>query len=169
MKLEPQIENSLNNWLTEEYDAETRKRIKQLIDSENEKEINDAFYKQLEFGTGGLRGIMGDGPNRMNKYTLGAATQGFANYLLKCYPKTEIKVAIAFDSRNNSKEFAQITADVFSANGIKVYLYEALRPTPQLSYTIRDLLVMVAWCLLQATIQKNIMATKPIGTTAANC
>ncbi len=139
MNLEPQIQEAINVWLTEGYDAATQQRIKGLIDSNNEKEIVDAFYKKLEFGTGGLRGIMGDGPNRMNKYTVGAATQGFANYLNKTYPKGGIKVAIAHDSRNNSDVFAKLTADIFSANGIKVYLYEALRPTPQLSFTIREL------------------------------
>ncbi|MBI1184645.1 phospho-sugar mutase [bacterium] len=139
MNLDPQIQAALNQWLGSEYDAETQQRVQQLIDSQDEKALVDAFYKKLEFGTGGLRGIMGDGPNRMNKYTVGAATQGFANYLNKTYPQGNIKVAIAFDSRNNSQYFAQIVANIFSANNIKVYLYEALRPTPQLSYTIRSL------------------------------
>ncbi|MFY0673392.1 MAG: phospho-sugar mutase [Bacteroidia bacterium] len=139
MNLEPQIQEAVNIWLGTGYDTETQNRIKQLVDNKDEKAIIDAFYKKLEFGTGGLRGIMGDGPNRMNRYTIGAATQGFANYLNKTYPKGGIKVAIAYDSRNNSDVFAKLTADVFSANGIKVYLYEALRPTPQLSFTIREL------------------------------
>ena len=136
-KFETSVRDNLNNWLNGAYDAETKERIKQLLSNNQDKEIIDAFYKKLEFGTGGLRGIMGDGSNRMNRYTVGAATQGFANYLKKTYPNEEISVAIAYDSRNNSDVFSGITADVFSANDIKVYLYEALRPTPQLSFTIR--------------------------------
>lgn len=139
MNLEPQIKQNVEQWMSSEYDSNTNARIKALVDSGDEKAIVDAFYKKLEFGTGGLRGIMGDGPNRMNKYTLGAATQGFANYLNKTYPNEAISVAIAYDSRNNSDTFGKLTADIFSANGIKVYLYKALRPTPQLSFTIRNL------------------------------
>lgn len=107
-----------------------------MLQAESE-ELTDAFYKDLEFGTGGLRGIMGVGSNRINKYTIGMATQGLANYLLKVYGKQQISVAIAHDSRNNSKFFGQITADVFSANGIKVYFFEDLRPTPELSFAVR--------------------------------
>lgn len=138
MALDIQIHTSVNQWLGEEYDLDTRKRVQELLDKGDEAALIDAFYKKLEFGTGGLRGIMGDGPNRINKYTIGAATQGFANYLNATYPGEPISVAIAHDSRNNSDVFAQITADVFSANGIKVFLFEALRPTPQLSYTVRE-------------------------------
>lgn len=138
MALDTQIHTSVNQWLGEEYDSETRNRVQQLLDSGDETALTDAFYKKLEFGTGGLRGIMGDGPNRINKYTVGAATQGFANYLNKTYPGESISVAVAHDSRNNSDLFAKITADIFSANGIKVYLFEALRPTPQLSFTVRQ-------------------------------
>jgi len=138
MALETQIHTSVNQWLGEEYDNDTRNRVQALMDSGDETAIVDAFYKKLEFGTGGLRGIMGDGPNRINKYTIGAATQGFANYLNKTYPNETVSVAVAHDSRNNSDAFAQITADVFSANGIKVYLFEGLRPTPQLSFTVRQ-------------------------------
>lgn len=125
-------------WLSSEFDKETRDQVKQLIDN-NPKEIVDAFYKDLEFGTGGLRGIMGPGTNRMNRYTLGMATQGLANYLVKQFAfLPEIRVAIAFDSRNNSMKFAKTAADILSANGIRVYLFEALRPTPQLSFAIRS-------------------------------
>jgi phosphoglucomutase len=124
-------------WLDGAFDEETKLAIKQMIDS-NPQELIESFYRDLEFGTGGLRGIMGVGSNRMNKYTIGAATQGFANYLKANFPGNDrIKVAIAFDSRNNSQYFAQVTADVFSANGIKVYLFDELRPTPELSFAIR--------------------------------
>ncbi len=119
-------------------DAESKQQIKSWLDT-NSEELTEAFYKDLEFGTGGLRGIMGVGSNRMNKYTLGLATQGLANYLNKSFPEGNIKVAIAHDSRNNSRTFAETTADIFSANGIKVYLFESLRPTPELSFAIRHL------------------------------
>ncbi len=128
-----------NQWLSSDIDIESRNRIKSLLASPDKKELIDSFYKNLEFGTGGLRGIMGVGPNCMNKYTLGSATQGLANYLKKQLPDKEIKVAIAYDCRNNSKFFAQITADVFSANGMAVYLFPELRPTPLLSFAIRHL------------------------------
>ena len=128
-----------NKWLESQYDLETRKKVKFLIENDA-TELTESFYRDLEFGTGGLRGIMGVGTNRMNKYTVGMATQGFANYILKMFPgKTDCKMAIAYDSRNNSKYFAQITADVMSANGIKVFLFEDLRPTPELSFAIREL------------------------------
>ena len=126
-------------WLDGNYDEDTKKQIENLI-ANNPDELTESFYQDLEFGTGGLRGIMGVGTNRMNKYTIGMATQGLANYLIKMFPNEKnIKVAIAFDSRNNSRYFAQITADVFSANNIKVFLFEDLRPTPVLSFTIRQL------------------------------
>jgi len=126
-------------WLTPNFDEETKKRVQYLIDNDA-KELTDAFYRDLEFGTGGLRGIMGVGTNRMNRYTVAMATQGLANYLIKMFPNEKlIKAAIAFDSRNNSKEFAKISADVLSANGIKVFLFNELRPTPVLSFTIRHL------------------------------
>lgn len=123
-------------WLNGNYDEETKKEIRKLSD-QNPKELADAFYRNLEFGTGGLRGIMGVGTNRINKYTVGMATQGFANYLKSAYPGQPVKVAIAHDSRNNSRLFAEITANVMAANGIQVFLFEALRPTPELSFTIR--------------------------------
>lgn len=128
----------VNLWLDGNFDNDTKAAIKQL-QSENEKDLTDAFYKNLEFGTGGLRGIMGVGTNRMNKYTVGMATQGYANYLKKSFPGQEVKVAVAHDSRNNSRFFAETVANVFGANGIKVFLFEALRPTPELSFTIRHL------------------------------
>ena len=125
------------SWLNGNYDEETKNAIKEMMEN-NPQELTESFYRDLEFGTGGLRGIMGVGSNRMNKYTVGAATQGMANYLKKNFTDLDIiKVAIACDSRNNSDYFAQITADVFSANGIKVFLFDALRPTPELSFAIR--------------------------------
>ncbi len=135
--LTPEVQDKINHWLKGSYDAETKAEIQRLIDSGNEAELTDAFYKDLEFGTGGLRGIMGVGSNKMNKYTVAAATQGIFNYLAKSFDGEQIKVAIAHDSRNNSPYFAQITAEVFSANGAKVYLFKELRPTPELSFAIR--------------------------------
>jgi len=133
------ILNRANAWLTDEFDADTRKQVRDLMDH-NPQELVDSFYQDLEFGTGGLRGVMGVGTNRMNKYTVGMATQGLANYLKKIFPENEgISVAIAHDSRNNSPYFARITAEVFSANGIRVYLFKSLRPTPELSFAIRHL------------------------------
>ncbi len=131
------IKDKIDQWLNGNYDDATKASIQQML-SDNPDEIVDAFYKNLEFGTGGLRGIMGIGTNRMNKYTVGMATQGFANYLKKSFAG-EISVAIGHDCRNNSRDFAEITANVFAANGIKVYLFESLRPTPELSFTIRHL------------------------------
>ncbi len=133
------LESRVSSWLdSQAIDQETKESIKEL-QSKNQEELTEAFYKDLEFGTGGLRGIMGIGSNRMNKYTIGMATQGLANYLNKNFPNEDIKVAIAHDSRNNSRFFAETTAAVFSANGIRVYLFESLRPTPELSYCIRQL------------------------------
>ncbi|MEJ7611429.1 MAG: phospho-sugar mutase [Ferruginibacter sp.] len=129
------IEQNVQEWLTGNYDADTKEGIKKL-QKDDPDGLADAFYRNLEFGTGGLRGIMGIGTNRMNKYTLGMATQGYANYLKQCFGEA-ISVAIAHDSRNNSRTFAEITANVFAANGIKVYLFESLRPTPELSFAIR--------------------------------
>lgn len=134
---ENEIVEKAQGWLNSNIDSEAKAEIKALM--ENEEALTEAFYKDLEFGTGGLRGIMGIGSNRMNKYTIGMATQGLANYLIKTYPEEQIKVALAYDSRNNSRFFAETTAAVFSANGIKVYLFEELRPTPELSFAIRHL------------------------------
>jgi len=128
----------MNTWLTGNYDQETKNEIKRL-EKENPNDLVEAFYKTLEFGTGGLRGIMGVGTNRMNKYTVGMATQGFANYLNKKFPGKEIKVVVAHDCRNNSRFFAETTANIFGANGIKVFLFDSLRPTPELSFAIRYL------------------------------
>ena len=124
-------------WLDSNIDTEAKGEIRSLMN--DPEALTEAFYKDLEFGTGGLRGIMGTGSNRMNKYTIGMATQGLANYLIKAYPNEQVKVAIAHDSRNNSRFFAETVAGVFSANNIKVYLFEELRPTPELSFAIRHL------------------------------
>jgi phosphoglucomutase len=134
------VRNKAKTWLTDDYDAETRAQVQALLDSSDPTGLIDAFYKDLEFGTGGLRGIMGAGSNRMNVYTAGAATQGFSNYLKREFGHLEqIKVVIGHDCRNNSRRFAEISADIFSANGIKVYLFDSLRPTPEISYAIRKL------------------------------
>lgn len=132
------ILDAANAWLTETFDKETKDTIKNNI-ATNPEELADSFYKNLEFGTGGMRGIMGVGTNRINKYTLGKNTQGLSNYLHSQFPEQEIKVAIAYDCRHNSKELAQIVANVFSANGIKVFLFSDLRPTPELSFAVRHL------------------------------
>ena len=131
------ILETAESWLSEEFDAETRNQVKEWIDNKDYNTITDAFYKGLEFGTGGLRGIMGPGTNRVNKYTIGMATQGLCNHLNNKYSGESISVAISYDSRNNSSYFAKITADVFTANGIKVYFFNEMRPTPQLSFAIR--------------------------------
>jgi phosphoglucomutase len=133
-----QIEQNVKSWLEGNYDGATQQAIREM-QSNNKEELEDSFYQSLEFGTGGLRGIMGVGTNRINKYTIGMATQGFSNYLLKTYPGEKITVAIGHDSRNNSRFFAETTAQVFAANGIQVYLFETLRPTPELSFAIRHL------------------------------
>ena len=130
------IQAKINVWLNGNFDQQTKDEINRL-QKENPDQLADAFYKDLEFGTGGLRGIMGVGTNRMNKYTVGMATQGYANYLKQSFPNEEVKVAIAHDSRNNSRFFAETTANVFAANGIKVFLFDSLRPTPELSFAIR--------------------------------
>ncbi|WP_438945484.1 phospho-sugar mutase [Sediminibacterium sp.] len=132
------IQANVNTWLNGNYDQDTKNQILALQASHPD-ELADAFYRNLEFGTGGLRGLMGVGTNRVNKYTIGMATQGFSNYLKKTYPDSTIQLAIAHDSRNNSRFFAETTANVFAANGIKVFLFEALRPTPELSFAIRKL------------------------------
>ncbi|MCC9134943.1 phospho-sugar mutase [Pontibacter silvestris] len=137
--IETSIRQKIDSWLSGNYDEATKAEIRELLDKNEDDALADAFYKDLEFGTGGLRGIMGAGSNRMNRYTLGMATQGLCNYLKQNFPDQQIKVAIAHDSRNNSDKFARVTADIFSANDIKVYLFEALRPTPELSFAIRHL------------------------------
>ncbi|GAB4395461.1 MAG: phospho-sugar mutase [Microscillaceae bacterium] len=137
--LAPEIAQSVQAWLEGQYDEATKAEIRRLLEAQEYTALTDAFYKDLEFGTGGLRGLMGVGRNRMNRYTVGQATQGLANYLLNSFPGKAIKVAIAYDSRNQSPEFARLTAEVFSANGITVYLFTELRPTPELSFAIRAL------------------------------
>lgn len=135
-----QVTDKAKTWLEGNYDAETKKEVQNMLDNEDKSKLIDAFYKDLEFGTGGLRGIMGAGSNRINIYTVGAATQGLSNYLLKEFSDLdEIRVVIGHDCRNNSRKFAEISADIFSANGIKVYIFEDLRPTPEVSYAIRKL------------------------------
>lgn len=136
--MDANIQGKVNEWLNGSYDQATKDEITRL-QKDSPDELADAFYRNLEFGTGGLRGIMGVGTNRMNKYTVGMATQGFANYLRKTYGDAPVKVVIGHDSRNNSRFFAETTANVFAANGIQVYLFEALRPTPELSFAIRTL------------------------------
>ena len=137
--MEQNILERAQAWLTDQYDEETRKKVQYLIDNDP-NELTESFYRNLEFGTGGLRGIMGVGTNRMNIYTVAMATQGFANYIKKMNPGvTELRVAIAYDCRNNSPAFANITADVMSANGIKVFIFDCLRPTPELSFAVREL------------------------------
>jgi phosphoglucomutase len=138
-ELDPTILQKANSWLQGNYDADVKQEIQKLIDDKAYTELTDSFYRDLEFGTGGLRGIMGPGSNRINKFTIGAATQGLANYLKKTYPGEKIKVAIAHDSRNNADFFSTITAEVFSANDIYVYFFKALRPTPELSFAVRHL------------------------------
>ncbi len=135
--LDKNITERVNQWLTEDYDQETKATIRNMLESGSKEEITDAFYRDLEFGTGGLRGIIGVGTNRVNKYTIGAATQGLSNYLKKQFPNQTIKVALAHDNRNFAEYFTQVTADVFSANGIHVYFFDRLRPTPELSFAIR--------------------------------
>jgi phosphoglucomutase len=132
------IQEKVSTWLNGNYDQDTKNEIIRL-QKENTNELTESFYKNLEFGTGGLRGIMGVGTNRMNKYTVGMATQGYANYLKNSFPNQPVKVAIAHDSRNNSRFFAETAAKVFAANGIRVFLFQSLRPTPELSFTIRHL------------------------------
>ena len=135
-----QCTEKAQSWLTPAYDAETQAEVKRMLENPDKTELIDAFYKDLEFGTGGLRGIMGAGTNRMNIYTVGAATQGLANYLNKCFAgKDNISVVVGHDCRNNSRKFAEISADIFSANGIKVYLFDDMRPTPEMSFAIRYL------------------------------
>ena len=139
-KLLAQVTEKANKWLGAEYDEETRAAVKAMLENDDKTELIESFYKDLEFGTGGLRGIMGAGSNRMNIYTVGAATQGLSNYLKVAFADLpEIKVVVGHDVRNNSRKFAEIVADIFSANGIKVYLFDSCRPTPEISFAIRHL------------------------------
>lgn len=134
------VTEKANLWLGDGYDEATKAEVRRMLNAEDKTELIDSFYRDLEFGTGGLRGIMGAGSNRMNKYTVGAATQGLANYLKEAFAELpEIAVVVGHDVRNNSREYAEIVADIFSANGIKVYLFDSFRPTPELSFAIREL------------------------------
>jgi phosphoglucomutase len=135
-----QVTEKAEKWLSPAYDAETQAEVKKMLENEDKTELIESFYKDLDFGTGGLRGIMGSGSNRMNIYTVGGATQGLSNYLNKNFKELkQISVVVGHDCRNNSRKFAEISANIFSANGIKVYLFEALRPTPEISFAIRHL------------------------------
>ncbi len=135
-----EVTKRAQTWLQDGYDEETRKEVKRMLDADDKTELIESFYRDLEFGTGGLRGIMGAGTNRMNIYTVGSATQGLANYLKEAFKElSEIKVVVGHDVRNNSRKFAEIVANIFSANGIKVYLFDSFRPTPELSFAIREL------------------------------
>ena len=136
--LEQKVLAKAQSWLDGDYDADTKAQVKSLMESDM-KELTESFYKDLEFGTGGLRGIMGVGSNRMNIYTVGTATQGLANYLKKNFAGEQVRVGVAHDSRNNSRKFAERVADIFASNGFQVYLFDALRPVPELSFTIREL------------------------------
>lgn len=137
MIFDKETQGRIDAWLSSEYDVETVGKVQQMINDKAETELVDSFYKELEFGTGGLRGIMGVGSNRINKYTIGKATQGLANYLKLQFPNQQIKVAVSYDSRNNSQALGHLVADVFSANDIHVFLFDELRPTPMLSYAVR--------------------------------
>src|SRR5690606_20922077 len=136
--IEPKILDRINTWLTPSFDKDTQDFIKESIAS-NPQDLQESFYKDLEFGTGGMRGVMGIGTNRINKYTLGKSTQGLSDYLHACFPNESPKTVIAYDCRHNSKTLAKVVADVFSANGIEVYLFEDLRPTPELSFAVTHL------------------------------
>lgn len=138
MQIEPNVLEKVNEWLTPTFDAHTQATIRELMNS-NPKELEESFYKNLEFGTGGMRGVMGVGTNRINKYTLGKNTQGLSDYLKTAFPGENLSVVIAFDCRHNSATLAKVVADVFSANGIKVYLFSDMRPTPELSFSLKHL------------------------------
>ena len=134
-----QVTAKAEQWLNGNYNEETKAEVRRMLESEDKTELIESFYKDLEFGTGGLRGIMGAGSNRMNIYTVGAATQGLSNYLKRAFRGRQVSVVVGHDCRNNSRLFAEISADIFSANGIRVYLFESLRPTPEISFAIRHL------------------------------
>ena len=133
--IDPKILDRINTWLTPSFDNETQQSIKDSI-ANSPEDIQESFYKDLEFGTGGMRGVMGVGTNRINKYTLGKSTQGLSDYLHKSFPNEKPKAVISYDCRHNSKSLAKVVADVFSANDIEVYLFEDLRETPELSFAV---------------------------------
>lgn len=137
--MDQNIQDKVNQWLSSSYDSQTNAAVQKMIDEHRQDDLIEAFYRDLEFGTGGLRGIMGVGSNRINQYTLGKATQGLSNYLKKVYPNEQLKVAVSYDSRNHSRSLAKLVANVFSANDIVVYFFSEMRPTPALSFAIRAL------------------------------
>ena len=136
MHIDQSILDKVNEWLTPTFDNDTQKQIKEMMTT-SPKNLEESFYKNLEFGTGGMRGIMGVGTNRINKYTLGKNTQGISEYLKKSFPGEDLKVVIAYDCRHNSDTLGKVVADVFSANGIKVFLFSEMRPTPELSFALK--------------------------------
>ena len=138
MHIEQHILDKVNEWITPTFDEQTQNAIKEMMTS-SPKELEESFYKNLEFGTGGMRGIMGVGTNRINKYTLGKNTQGLSDYMKKTFPNEQLKAVIAYDCRHNSNTLAKVVADVFSANGIQVYLFSDMRPTPELSFALKHL------------------------------
>ena len=163
-------EERAKQWLSPAFDEETRTEVKAMLNAEDKSALIDAFYQNLEFGTGGLRGIMGAGTNRMNKYIVGMATQGFANYILKAFPGEEgLSVVVGHDCRNNSRLFAETVAAIFSANGIKVYLFESLRPTPEISFAIRKLGAKAGVNVTASHNPKSTTDTRLTGATEHRC
>lgn len=161
-----EIKAKAQTWLGSEYNEETRNEVMEMLEKD-EKKLIDAFYQDLEFGTGGLRGIMGAGTNRMNIYTIGMATQGLSNYIKKVCGINGIRVAVGYDCRNNSRYFAETTADIFSANGFEVFLFDSLRPTPELSFAIRQYKCQSGVVITASHNPRSTMDTRPTGTTAA--
>jgi hypothetical protein len=157
MHIEQSILDKVNEWLTPVFDQETQEKIKEMMTS-SPKDLEESFYKNLEFGTGGMRGIMGVGTNRINKYTLGKNTQGLSDYLKKSFPKEQLKVAIAYDCRHNSDTLGRIVADVFSANGIQVYLFSEMRPTPELSFTFGPILQVLVGQTPEISLSQTIIS-----------
>ena len=161
-----QVTEKAEKWLTPAYDAETQAEVKRMLENPDKTELIDSFYKDLEFGTGGLRGIMGAGTNRMNIYTVALATQGMADYINEKYENPS--VAIAYDSRIKSDLFARVTARVFAANGVKAYLFKELMPTPTLSFAVRQLHCSAGIVSPPAITQPSTTATRHTATTAAS-
>lgn len=162
-----QVEAKAKKWLGPEYDEETRAEVQAMLDADDKTPLIESFYRDLEFGTGGLRGIMGAGTNRMNIYTVGAATQGLANYLNDAFRELpQISVVVGYDVRHNSRKFAELTADIFSANGIKVYLFDAGCPTPRYPMPSASSDARAVSCSPPATTPANTTATRLTGATA---
>ena len=164
-----QCEARAKEWLSPAFDEETRKEVQAMLDNADKTDLIDAFYRDLEFGTGGLRGIMGAGTNRMNKYIVGMATQGFANYINKAFPNIQPAVVVGHDCRNNGRMFAETVADIFSANGIKVYLFESLRPTPEISFAIRHLKCQAGVNVTASHNPREYNGSRLTGTTVLRC